>query len=173
VSLGVIQSLNPSEKQADPVANEKFNYQKHSFDIGANIGRRGAYQSKDGYFRTGLYAGYNYRLNPILALGTGIDAVYYHSVFNPADYSRTYQSYATSYDHWRVGAAIGPDLWMGNLAVMAKYGYYLYYNSFRKVNTYWTAGLKYKVLDYLAVQAKIYVHHTEADYAGAGFMFTL
>ncbi|TKC04139.1 acyloxyacyl hydrolase [Pedobacter frigoris] len=172
LSLGIIQYLNTPAKPSENISSAEESYKKHSVDIGVNIGRRGVYQSKDGYFRTGLYTGYNYRLNPILALSTGVDAVYYHSVFDPANFGQTYQSYATSYDHWRVGMALGPDIWMGKLALMVKYGYYLHYNSYRDNHTYWTAGMKYNLLDWAAVQAKIYVHKTEADFVGFGFMFT-
>lgn len=171
VSLGIVQAIGKSTN-IDSARINNFQHKTHSFDIGINMGHRGVYQSKEGYFRTGLYAGYNYRLNSIIALSSGIDAVYYHSVFNPADFDRTYQSFATSYEHWRVGAAIGPDLWMGRLALMMKYGYYLHYNSYRDNHTYWTAGMKYNVLDWAAVQAKIYIHKTEADFVGFGFIFT-
>jgi len=171
VSLGIIQSIGSNEKpDATDISN--FQHKRHSFDLGVNMGRRGVYKSKDGYFRTGLYAGYNFRVNSIIGLSAGSDAVYYHSVFNPNDFDRTYQSFATSYEHWRVGAAVGPDIWMGRLALMVKYGYYLHYNSYRDNHTYWTAGMKYSVLDWAAVQAKIYIHKTEADFVGFGLIFT-
>lgn len=172
VSVGIIQSLKPLVKTIDTASQNYFRHKTHTFDFGINIGRRGVYQSKEGFFRTGLYTGYNYRVNSILALSSGIDAVYYHSVFNPNDFNRTYQSFATSYDHWRIGAALGPDIWMGRLALMVKYGYYLHYNSFRDNHTYWTAGMKYGVNKWLAAQAKIYIHKTEADFVGFGLMFT-
>jgi len=170
VSLGIIQALKFITKKRDSLS--LAGYKKHSVDLGINIGRRGVYQSKEARFRTGLYAGYNYRLGPILGLSSGIDAVYYHSVYDPNDNAGTYQSFATSYDHWRVGAALGPDIWMGELALMVKYGYYLHYNSLRDNHTYWTAGMKYRIWDWAAVQAKIYVHKTEADFVGFGFLFT-
>ena len=170
LSLSIIQSLRPLAKKSDSI--ELPHYKKHSVDFGINIGRRGVYQSKAARFRTGLYAGYNFRLSPVLALSSGLDAVYYHSVYDPSDNAGTYQSFATSYEHWRLGLALGPDIWMGRLALMAKYGYYLHYNSLRGNQTYWTAGLKYQTRDWLALQAKIYVHKTEADYAGFGLIFT-
>jgi hypothetical protein len=170
-TLTITQMLGKSD-HPDSSGSSNFQHKTHSFDIGINMGRRGVYQSKESFFRTGLYAGYNYRLNSIIALSSGVDAVYYHSVFNPNDFDRTYQSFATSYDHWRVGVALGPDLWMGRLALMAKYGYYLHYNSYRDNHTYWTAGMKYSVLNWAAVQAKIYIHKTEADFVGFGFIFT-
>ncbi len=145
---------------------------KHSYDLAIGVGRRGAYQSKKGLFRTALYGGYNYRLKSYLALGVGVDAVYYHTVYDPNRNLETYQSKASSFKRWRVGTAIGPDLCLGKLAIMLKYGYYIYYDSFKPVSTYWTAGAKYKITNSLALQSKIYIHNTEADFIGFGVMFT-
>ncbi|WP_199118162.1 acyloxyacyl hydrolase [Pedobacter sp. ASV28] len=174
-SIGAIHYFKSSQKNASTgEESSKYlnNYKKHTFDLGVNIGRRGVYRSKDGLYKTGFYGGYNYRLNTIIGLSAGVDAVYYHSIYDPARNLETYQSNASSFDRWRVGAAIGPDLWMGKLAVMAKYGYYLYYNSLKPMNTYWTAGMKYNLNHWLALQSKIYIHNTEADYVGFGLMFT-
>lgn len=173
VSLGLsfARAIN-DEVETSKTSFDKEMYQKHSFDLGVNIGRRGVYQSRDGLHRTGLYGGYNYRLTSYLALGAGLDAVYYHTTYDPARNLETYQSKASSFDRWRLGAAIGPDLWMGKLAFMAKYGYYLHYNSLLPIKTYWTAGAKYKLNNWLALQSKIYIHQTEADFVGFGLMFT-
>ncbi len=173
VSLGILQSLNTSKMSAnDTVARgQSADYKKHSIDFGVNIGRRGVYRSKNGLYKTGLYAGYNYRLNSVFGLGAGVDAVYYHTVYDPLRNVETYESKASSFDRWRVGAAIGPDLWMGKMGLMAKYGYYLHYNSLMDIKTYWTAGLKYNVIDWVAIQAKIYLHQTEADFVGFGLIF--
>ncbi|WEK19839.1 MAG: acyloxyacyl hydrolase [Candidatus Pedobacter colombiensis] len=173
VSLGIAQSLNVRKTVNDTVSSRNpAEYKKHSVDFGVNIGRRGVYRSKDGLYKTGLYAGYNYRLNPVLALGAGVDAVYYHTIYDPLRNEETFQSKASSFDRWRVGAAIGPDLWLGRLGVMTKYGYYLHYNSLKDMKTYWTAGLKYQIMERLAVQAKMYLHQTEADFVGFGLIVT-
>lgn len=174
ISLGIVQSLGKRhDSESDTISwKQPLDYKKHSVDFGVNIGRRGVYRSKDGLYKTGLYAGYNYRLNAVFGLGAGVDAVYYHSVYDPLRNTETYQSKASSFDRWRVGAAVGPDLWMGRLGIAAKYGYYLHYNSLKDVKTYWTAGLKYNVLDWAAIQAKIYIHQTEADFVGFGFLIT-
>ncbi|SHF73325.1 Lipid A 3-O-deacylase (PagL) [Pedobacter caeni] len=176
VSLGLLKSLH-SSGQAKPDSLEwkgGEEYAKHKFDFGVNIGRRGIFRSKEGLYKTGLYAGYNYRLNELLGLSSGLDAVYYHSIYEYND--QTYESLATSLDRWRVGLAVGPDIWMDRLAIMTKYGYYLHYNHFspsgNNVKTYWTAGLKYYVLNWAAVQSKVYIHKTEADYLGFGIMLT-
>lgn len=174
IGIGIVQSLHTKRVTARDTSSwrKPLDYKKHSVDFGINIGRRGVYRSKDGLYKTGLYAGYNYRLNPVFGLGAGVDAVYYHTIYDPLRNVETYQSNASSFDRWRIGAAIGPDLWMGRLGLMAKYGYYLHYNSLKDINTYWTAGLRYQALNWAAVQAKIYVHQTEADFVGLGFLIT-
>lgn len=171
VGLSVSRAINEDVEVSKP-SFDKDGYKKHTFDLGVNIGRRGVYQSRDGLYRTGLYGGYNYRLTSYLAFGAGVDAVYYHTLYDPNRNLETYQSKASSFDRWRIGAAIGPDLWMGKLAFMAKYGYYVHYNSLLPIKTYWTAGAKYKLNNWLALQSKIYIHETEADFVGFGLLFT-
>lgn len=176
LSFGVLQMLRSSgqPKRDTTERKDRLGLSRHQFDFGVNIGRRGVVRSREGLYKTGLYAGYNYRLNPLLGCSSGIDAVYYHTVYQ--NNRQTDQSLATSLDRWRVGVAIGPDFWMDRLAVMAKYGYYLHYNHFSKsseeVKMYWTAGLKYYVMDWAAVQTKVYLHKTEADYLGLGILLT-
>lgn len=177
ISLGIVKALRPTASELPDSSStwvSKHHYKTHSFDLGIGIGRRGYYRSKAGFFyKTSLYAGYNYRVNPVLGLSTGVDAIYYHSIFDPQNFEGTYQSNASSFDRWRIGVAVGPDIWMNRLALTVKYGYYLKYNSYRNINTYWTSGLKYNLLDWLALQARIHVHKTEADFAAFGVMFTL
>lgn len=171
IGLGVATNIGAARplENTSPIAE---NYKTHTFDLGIGAGRRGVWQSRDGLWRTALYGGYNYRLASYLALGAGVDAIYYHTIYDPNRQAETYQSNASSFKRWRVGAALGPDLWMGKVAIMAKYGYYVYYDSLKPIKTYWTAGGKYKLNDWLALQAKIYIHKTEADFVGFGLMFT-
>ncbi|MES2417117.1 MAG: acyloxyacyl hydrolase [Bacteroidota bacterium] len=171
LGIGIIHSLSPYPKHID-TTNAKSEYKKYSFDFGVNIGRRGDYQSKGGHFKTGLNAYYNYRLGNAIGISGGVDAVYYHSVYDSLNNAYAKQLFANSYDHWRVGLAVGPDFWMGKLALMLKYGYYLHYNSVRHTNTYWTTGLRYDVKNWVALQGKAYIHKVEADYIGFGFIFT-
>ncbi|HEX8608980.1 MAG TPA: acyloxyacyl hydrolase [Pedobacter sp.] len=174
VGLGIVRNFQPPSVVKDSVYWGRRAYRRHSFDLGVGIGRRGLFKSKESFYRNTVYAGYNYQLNSVLGLSTGFDAVYYRSLFDPLDFDRTYQSYSTSYDRWRTGIGVGPDLWLGKLAVNAKYGYYLHFNSYDKnINTYWTAGFKYSVLKWAALQAKAYMHKTEADFTSFGLLFTL
>ncbi len=169
MSLGIIRSLNSLIK-SDRDSSYKINYKRHSIDFGVNIGRRGVYHSKNSLYKSGLYLGYNYRMNTLFSFGGGIDGVYYFTVYNPNSNQDTYQSTATSLDRWRIGAAVGPDLWMGKLALMVKYGFYLYFNSVKSIPLYWTAGLKYNITNRIALQAKAFLHGTEADFAGFGII---
>lgn len=170
LGMSVTRDLNKGESKLIKATNNEI--KRHSFDLGISIGRRGVYKSRDGLWKTGLFAGYNYRFNSFLAMGTGLDAVYYHSVYDPNRNLETYQSKASSFERWRVGAAVGPDLWLGQFAAMVKYGYYIYYKSVLPMSTYWIAGVKYKLNNWLALQSKIYVHETEADHVGFGLIFT-
>jgi hypothetical protein len=168
VSLTLVKTLNTHVPilQSDSSAKLK----RSSFEISADIGRRGIFRKTDGLYRTGLYAGYSYRLNPLLSLKTGFDAMYYYSVFDPNRYGDTYQGYGTSYDRWRTGVSVGVDLWLGNLAILADYGHYLHFNSNVPTKWYWNAGIKYHVLPWLAIQGKGYFHHTQADVLGIGLL---
>jgi hypothetical protein len=171
VSLGVVQKVDQTGPATQ--SNDEGYNQKHSFEIGGDIGARGVFKSREVFYKSGLYAGYNYRLSPVISLKVGVDAVYYFTVFNPDDYLRTFQSDGTSYDRWRVGTSIGTDVWFGKLALMANYGRYLHYRTFFVNKWYWTAGLKYYVKPWVALQARGYIHRTQADYVGYGLLFRI
>ncbi|MGN8067385.1 acyloxyacyl hydrolase [Mucilaginibacter sp. SG564] len=172
-TLGLVQKIN---QDGPSTFYEPETDDKHSFEFGINVGRRGSKYSDQGLYKTGFYAGYNYKFNPVLSMKIGTDAVYYNTAFNTTnlqDALNTFQSKATSYDRWRVGISAGPDIWLGKFAVMTGYGYYVHYHSYFPVKTYWTAGLKYYITPYLAIQAKGYIHNTEADFVGYGVQFRI
>ena len=175
ISIGLIRYLkSKSPQKATPnTDNFKDTLTKHEFEFGANIGRRGVYKSTDGLYKAGFYTGYNYRLNTLLGLAVGLDAVYYHTVYDPARNSETYQSNATSLKPWRLGTAIGPDFYLGRSVLSLKYGYYLYFNSLKPINTYWSAGYKYHLYKSISLQSRLYVHKAEADYLGFGVVVNL
>lgn len=169
VSLGLVQGID-QPGPASPTHPLVFSA-KNYFEFGGDFGMRGVYESKKELYRSGLYAGYSYQLLSVLAFKGGIDAGYYFTPFNPQNYLETFAEYGSSYSHWRVGVSAGADLLLGRLAVMGAYGYYLYYNSYYHNHTYWTPGLKYYVLPWMAIQAKAYIHNTDADYLGWGLLF--
>ena len=171
ISLGIVQNIN---KTSVKIAEQPFqNDYKNSFEFGGIAGMRGAFQSKNELYRATIYAGYAYRLNPVLSLKGGLDAGYYFTVYNPKNNLATFEGYGTSYDRWSVGASLGADLWLGRLAVMGSYGYYLYFNSYYHNKTYWTPGLKYNVLPWMVIQVKSYIHNHQADFLGVGLLFAV
>lgn len=172
-NLGLSHQIKSISACTDTSLSQQKHYKKHILEFGIAAGRRGIFQSKEGLHRAAFYGGYSYRRNQVLAWSAGVDAIYQPTVFDPQDFVRTYQSKASSFDHWRLGAAIGPDIWMGDLALGLKYGYYLHFNSYHQVNTYLTAGFKYTVLPQIALQAKVFVHQSEADFVGFGLLFNV
>jgi len=146
-------------------------FAKHYFEVGFLAGVRGMYYSKKWLYRSSVYAGYIYHFASYLGLTTGLDGVYYYSVFDVDNYSSTYQSKASSFARWRLGAEIGPSLYMGRLTIKPTYGRYLYYKSYLPIRAYWTMGFAYRVSSWAAIKAKLYVHEEEVDFLGLGFEF--
>jgi hypothetical protein len=166
LSLGLVTGLKQISrnlKESKPDSLHGF------FEIGADIGYRGAFKSYAGNWKSGLYAGYNYKINHILSLKFGTDAVYYYTPFTGT--IETFQYFATSYDRWRIGLDLGTDIWLGKLGVTGSYGHYLKYHSYYPLKWYWTAGLKHYLNSWLGVQGKMYFHKSQADYVGLGPLF--
>jgi hypothetical protein len=196
-SIGIDHDINVA---APPTAKNLFkHYQKHSFEFGVGIGRRGLVQTGGGLdpvgypanvafqkaassdlYQSGLYLGYNYRLSPVLSLRAGFDAVYYFrtldTISNVQHYYATYQELGSSYDRFRVGASLGAELWLGKFSVPINFGHYIHYHyfvptqqtSYSPPDFYWSFGMRYYLTPWLALEAKQYLHRTQADYANFG-----
>jgi len=201
-SIGIDQDINVP---APSTAKKLFtNYQKHSFEFGVNIGRRGIVQTGGGLdpivnsanaayqrtassdlYQSGFYAGYNYRLNAVLSLRAGFDAVYYYrtldTISNVHHFYATYQELGSSYDRIRVGASLGAELWLGKFSLPVNFGRYIHYHYFVPTNNhnyappdyYWSFGARYYFTPWLAIEAKQYLHRTQADFAGFGVVFKI
>ena len=195
VSLGIVQDINPRGpvRQKATFGMDK----KQSFEFSIGIGRRGVIQPVEPLINTqtgkpvpptdttaqkkavsdlyqaGLYAGYNYRLSQVFSLKAGTDIVYYLKPFSYNTFYQTYQETGTSFDKFSVGLSIGTDVWLGRLAFVANYGYYLHFVSTEPTHTYWTIGGKYYLNSFMAVDAKIYIHTLEAHYANFGLTFNV
>lgn len=149
---------------------------KNSIELNLGIGRRGVYESHDGLLKSGIYAGYNVYINDILSLKSGFDAVYYYTPFNPAPGRdiQTFQYYGTSYDKWRTGLSIGAEATVWRLALNAQAGKYLHYNSYYKdIEWFWTTGLTYHLTPHIGIQAKTYLHGSQADFINYGLVFKI
>lgn len=197
-SVGIDHDLNVQGPGESKNMRSFKNYKRSAFEFGFNIGRRGLVQQGGGIdgqalidyqknaesklYKSGFYAGYSYRLNPVLGLRLGTDAVYYYktldTIQNIQHFYATYQELASSYDKWRVGVSVGTDIWLGRVAFDINYGQYLHFHSYQGTygfnpnppNWYWTFGGKYFINQWLGIEVKQYLHRTEADYAGFGFI---
>lgn len=168
VTLGLVKKI---ESEAPSYDHDAVQTNKSSIEIGADIGRRGVFKSTQGFFKSGMFAAYGYRVSPVLSLKGQFDAIYYYTVFDPNRYDLTNQYFGNSYDKWRTGLSIGADIWLGKLAVTANYGRYLHNHSNYPIKTYWMPGFKYYVLPRLALQAKTYINKGSADFLGAGLVY--
>ncbi|HTM99290.1 MAG TPA: acyloxyacyl hydrolase [Pedobacter sp.] len=172
LSLGLAKHFKANlNKPLKLFINKELMVHKHNFEFGLNIGSRGVYERKKSLYKSGVYVGYNYRFDPLLELSTGIDGVYYYVPFNLKRYVATYQSKATSFDRWRIGIGAGPTVNLGRLSFSALYGYYLHYQSYIPIYTYWNTSIKVKFNSWLAGQAKLYGHQEEVDFLGVGCVF--
>jgi hypothetical protein len=176
--LGFKQYLitKPSNQISETVSAKLEKYNKlHSFDIGATIGATGMYAKNKFLHKVDLYAGYNYRLSNMLGLSIGADAIYNFTAYDVNRHYETYQGFASSTNNWRGGLGVGPDIWLGNFAVMAKIGYYLYIKpgeDHKPTYVYNTIGFKYHFVNSFALQTKVHLSKTEAEFVGFGIIFS-
>lgn len=172
-SLGLKKGFNTGQPQ--PSRHSFEHIEGGSGELAIGLGRRGKYRSPgEGFYRTGVYAGYNYYFNQAFGLKAGFDMVYYHSVFDIDRFDETFQYYGSSYDPIRMGAALGIDVAMNRLVVSAMAGRYLHYNSFHEdINWYWTSGLRYYISRHIGLQSTLYMHRVQADYINWGVVFKI
>jgi len=154
---------------------QNYSLQKNSIEISAGLGKRGVYeQQKQKLYKSGIYIGYNYYLNELISLKTGIDGVYYDTTYDPQNATQTFQYYATSIDKWRIGVSAGVDANIWKLTFTTQIGKYIHYNRLHEeVNWYWLFGPTYNITPRFGVQAKTYMHFFQADYINYGFVWRL
>ena len=181
--------------------NDKYkNYAKSSLEFGANIGRRGLFQTNEGIgpadiayqktaashlYKSGFYVGYTYRLSSLIGLKLGSDAIYYYktldTIQNVNHFYATFQELASSYDRWALGISTGADIYLGRVVFDISYGQYLHFNSYQGLqgfhpnppDWYWDFGGKYFITPSFGIEAKQYLHRTEADYVGIGVLYRI
>lgn len=154
-----------------PYRREKDNFEplgRNSIELRAGIGRRGVYEEHKGSLKSGFYAGYNYRINEVLDLRGGLNAVYTGTVYDPERRRETYQHYGSSYDRWRLGLSLGAAVKMGRLEAQGMFGRYLHYNSFHDIGFYWNAGGTYFLTPRLGLQTTLHMHRAQADFVDFG-----
>ncbi|RZM18293.1 MAG: hypothetical protein EOO88_41130, partial [Pedobacter sp.] len=112
--------------------------QRNSFEFMAGFGQRGVFEQKRAKYRSAFFAGYNFYMNDLVTIKTGVDAIYYYTVFDPSDVSETFQNYGTSFDRWRTGLSLSSDFNFWRVTINTQIGKYIHYNRFFKNATwYW------------------------------------
>ncbi|PPK99614.1 acyloxyacyl hydrolase [Parapedobacter indicus] len=143
-----------------------------SGELVVGAGRRGKYRTDGGFWRTGIYGGYNYYLNQAFGFKAGVDLVYYHQVFD-GNFETTFQYYGSSYDRVRLGASAGAEVGLGRFAINGMFGKYLHYRSFHNIQWYWTSALRYYLTPNIALQSTLYMHRVQADYLNWAVVFRI
>lgn len=164
-SLGLSYNLPVEVKERQANRREA---RRNFLEFGLDAGRRGAFKSRAGNWKSGLSLHYNHALNGAINLVAGTDLVYYYTSFDGTN--DRYQYLATSLDPFRVGLSAGTSITMGRSSIAGSYGYYLHYNSYHPVNTYWTAAFRHFLTKSFGIQSKIYFHDAQADYMGFGIV---
>lgn len=144
-----------------------------SAELVIGAGRRGKYRTNDGFWRTGIYGGYNYFINQAVGFKAGMDLVYYHRVFDLENFDATFQYYGSSYDRIRLGTSAGVEVGLGRFAVNGMLGKYLHYRSFHGIQWYWTSALRYYLTANIGLQTTLYMHHMQADYLNWALVFRI
>lgn len=143
-----------------------------SGELVVGVGQRGKYRTSGGFWRTGVYGGYNYYLNQAVGFKAGLDMVYYHQVFD-GNFEKTFQYYGSSYDRIRLGTSAGAEVALGRFAINGMFGKYLHYNSFHGVQWYWTSALRYYITPNIGLQSTLYMHRMQADYLNWALVFRI
>jgi hypothetical protein len=167
VKVGSQWRLAIEKQVVKPVSTDLSH--KHGLDVLIGTGVRGKYRDQSKKFiRSGGYLGYRYKQNESVHFKGGLHALYYHSVFSEEQFDETFQYYGSSYDHWRVGAALGVAYQMGKFGVEGMYGRYLHFNSFHDLQDYWTLGAQYQLWGPIHWQSTLYMHKVQADFIQHG-----
>jgi len=172
-SIGIKTALGNTQKSASTPRRIFEPIVGSSGELVVGVGRRGKYRTHDGFWRTGVYGGYNYFLNPAFGFKAGIDMVYYHQVFDIERFDETFQYYGSSYDRVRLGVSAGAEVGLGRFAVNGMVGKYLYYHSYHNMQWYWTSALRFYLTPNIALQSTLYMHEVQADYLNWGIVFRI
>ena len=183
VNMYVGMKIKPASKHTGNESNDKssvkpgtpFNtLKRNSFEFMAGFGQRGVFEQKRAKYRSAFFAGYNYYINDLITIKTGLDAIYYYTVFDPSDSDETFQNYGTSYDRWRTGLSLSSDFNFWRVTINTQIGKYLYYNRyFKNATWYWGFGPTIYVTPRLGIQARTYMHFAQADFVNYGLVLRL
>lgn len=156
-------------------ANAQYSLDKSHIELNAGIGRRAYINSKDAMLRGMLSLNYNYKINNVFYLRSGLDLNYYDHAFNGDYKGPGYILTATSYEKYSVGLFLGGEIVMDKIIFLGGMSRYVYYKPLAQYNMkfYSKLGFKYLISPHINVGFFLKAHANEADYLdfGIGYKF--
>lgn len=154
-------------------AQSALNRSHLEFNIG--IGKRAYINSRDGMFRSMASLNYNYRINNVFYLKSGLDVNYYDIPFNGDYNAKGYILTSTSLEHFSYAWFLGAEIVMNKVIFQGGMSRYLYFKHLPQydVNYYSKIGFKYLITPHLNFGFFLKAHSYEADYMdfGLGYKF--
>jgi len=172
-------SQQPTTENTNTTADDKpgkpfQTLRRNSFEFMAGFGQRGVFEQKRAKYRSAFFAGYNFYINDLITIKSGLDAIYYYTTYDPANNGETFQNYGTSYDRWRTGLSLSSDFNFWRVTINTQIGKYIHYNRFFKNATwYWGFGPTIYVTPHIGIQARTYMHFAQADFVNYGVVVKL
>jgi hypothetical protein len=156
-------------------ANAQPSLNRSHAELNIGAGRRAYINSKNAMLRGMLSANYNYKINNVFYLRSGLDLNYYEHAFN-GDYSGPgYILTATSQENYSVGLFLGGEVVMNRIIFQGGMSRYIYYKPLPQYNLkyYSRIGFKYLISPHVNVGFFLKAHNNEADYLdfGIGYKF--
>lgn len=182
VYLGVKINPNNLQSSAENLSKTKSKdpakpfqaLKRNSFEFMAGFGQRGVFEQKRAKYRSAFFAGYNFYMNDLITIKTGLDAVYYYTIYDPLAVGETFQNYGTSYDRWRTGLSLSSDFNFWRVTINTQIGKYIHYNRyFPTASWYWGFGPTIFVTPHIGIQARTYMHFAQADFVNYGLVVKL
>ncbi len=156
-------------------ASAQRSLNRNHFETNIGIGRRAYINSKSAMLRGMFSINYNYHVNNVFYLRTGLDVNYYDHVFNGDYYGLGYIVKSTSLEKYSYGLFLGGEIVMNRIVFQGGMTRYLYYKPLPQYNFKYFSriGFKYLVSPHFNVGFFLKAHANEADYLdfGIGYKF--
>lgn len=157
------------------IANAQPSLNRSHAEVNIGMGRRAYINSKDAMLRGMLSANYNYKINTVFYVRSGLDLNYYDHAFNGDYLGPGYILTATSYKKYSVGLFLGGEVVMNRIIFQGGMSRYIYYKPLPQYNLkyYSRIGFKYLISPHVNVGFFLKAHNNEADYLdfGIGYKF--
>lgn len=151
--------------------SQKFIDRSH-VELGIGLGRRAYINSKSAMLRGTVYANHLYKINNVISIRHGLDAIYWDKKYDGINsgVGSGYLITSSSYEHFAYGYTLGSDFVMNKITFQLGMGKYLYYKQIAIYNYqfYSKFGFKYKINDVFYLTSTIRAHGTIADYIDFG-----